>query len=624
VTGVAVLREFLGPAHRQLGRSASGAHTAAHGRDLAEVTSSLLRFVTVAGRYVGDVITAFDEIPGYDRRRPPGSGWPQAAADALAALSAASATLVPDDLDAPPPHPAACQLAQRLNSAATSLVAGRDLLQAHFASGRKGRVYRSEWAPVIASPAVAEALLADVAELAGQAAAVVAGIPETRGRSDAADMVALRLKTACGWLAYADGLVRAAREREPVPAADRELLHAIPATAPPARRVPADGWLASELCAAIVSTAERARIAAWGAARLDRMSPAISVTSWRRISAAGTAVSSHCQLLLTGLAVRAAEDGDTQISSRLQAAAEGAGYTARAWMRSSRHLDEVTTDVRWRITRAAAEGGDLAQLTGRLAQAALGADTSGRGGADAPGPVGGRLALESGDLPQVLAAVHGAADGIARLAEANHEQVLAAVKTGRILVPTRARAGKERGDFFVPASGGRTMSLLLATSGAWTASDRTAQAAGDIAVDVQASSRVLAAARAATQAKRRTRHVRARPATPQAGSADGAAAPAGRSGGRPAEADESRAPDGPFEARLREIGVISPRFLRRASALDRDGGRLIIEAAGEVLAQHAPLAGRVAVPDYGRPSGRRVSRLPVPSRSPEQELEAGS
>jgi hypothetical protein len=625
MTGVPVLGDFLRAAHRQLRRPAGWTQTAAHGRDLAEVTSSLLRFITVTGRYARDVITAFDEVPDHDRRRPPDTGWPRAAADVLAALSAALSALAPDGPAAQPPaRPPACELARRLDAATTSLAAGRDLLQAHFARGGKVRVRRSGWAPVIASPAAAEALLADVAELAGQAAELAGGIPKAHGRSDSADTAALRLEAACRWLAHADGLVQAARRRQPVRAADRELLYAIPATALPARRVPAGGQPVPELCEAIITTAERTRRAAWVAARLDRLSPAISVTSWRRIAASGTAASSHCQLLLAALAARAAEHDDTETSSRLQAAAEGAGYTVRAWVRSSRHLDQVTTDVRGPVTRATAEAGDLAQLTGRLADAILGAGTSGAGGAGGPGAAAraGGLALVPGDIPQVLAAVHHAVDGLARLAEANHEQARAAVTARRIFVPTRApAAGAAPGEAYVPASGERTLTFLLATSGAWTTSDRTAQAAGDLAVAARAPSRVLAAARAATRTPRRTRRVRARPETHQATPA-GPAAPAARPDDRPAEAGESRDLTGPFEARMREIGVTSPRFLRRASALDRDGREIITEAATERLTQRVPAAGPVAVLDAGRPPSRRVAHLTPPGRSPEQELEA--
>ena len=96
-------------------------------------------------------------------------------------------------------------------------------------------------------------------------------------QSAATGAAAARLDMSCQWLAQADQMTQAVRRREPVPAADRELLYAIPATALPGRS-PADGSQSvSELCEAITSTAERARRPAWLAG-----STAISVTSWRR------------------------------------------------------------------------------------------------------------------------------------------------------------------------------------------------------------------------------------------------------------------------------------------------------------------------------------------------------
>jgi hypothetical protein len=294
-------------------------------------------------------------------------------------------------------------------------------------------------------------------------------------------------------------------------------------------------------------------------------------------------------------------------------------------VRSSRQLDQVTTDVRWRVSRAAAEASDLAQLTGRLASASAGGTISGGGAAGRPGepaPAPGGLTPGPGDIPQVLAAVHHAADSLARLAEASHEQARAAVSARRVLVAARAPAdGTAASDLFVPASGKRTLSFLLATSGARTASDRTAQAVGEIAVAVQAPSRVLAAARGATRAQRRAGHVRADPDSQEAELAAPEAAEASPAG-RPARADSSPDLAGPFEARLREIGVTSPRFLRRASTLDRSGRKIIAEAAAERLSDHAPRAGLARVPGASRLPGRQVSHLSSPVRSSERELEA--
>jgi hypothetical protein len=626
MTGLPVLGDFLGAAHRQLERSAGWTGTAAHGRDLTELTASLLRFVIVTGRYTGDVVTAFGEVPDNDRRRRAGTPWPRAANDALAAMSAASSALVPGDSATPSPaSPPACELARRLDAATASLLAGRDLLQTHFGQGRQGRVHRSGWAPVIASPAVAEALLADVVALGGQASLLTSGLPEVPGRSATADTAARRLGAACRWLAHADDVVRAVHRRQPVLAADRELLYAIPATAIPVRQVPADGQPVPELCEAVIIAAERARHAAWAAARLDHRSPAISVTSWRRIAAAGTAASSHCELVLTALAARAAQHGNAGTRSELQIAAKRADNACWAWVRSSRCLDEVTTDVRWRVSPAAAEAGILAQLTGRLASASSDGSTSREAGSARPGErarATGGPTFEPSDFPYLLAAVHHVADSLAHLAEANDAQAHAAVMARRILVPARAPAtGGAPADFFVRPSGGRILSFLMASAGPRDASERTASAVEDIAVAVQAPSRTLAAARAATRSQRRTGRPRGLPQTQERGPAE-PEAPAALPGARPARAGRSQDLAGPFEARLREIGVTSPRFLRRASMLDRNGQKIITEAATERLNEHGSRAGPARVPGAGRRPSRRVSRLSPPVRSPDQELEA--
>ena len=68
MTGPPVLGDLLGAAHRQLDGPAGWPETAALGRDIEEVTGSLLRFSTVASRYVGDVSTAFGEMSSHDRQ----------------------------------------------------------------------------------------------------------------------------------------------------------------------------------------------------------------------------------------------------------------------------------------------------------------------------------------------------------------------------------------------------------------------------------------------------------------------------------------------------------------------------------------------------------------------------
>jgi hypothetical protein len=46
---------------------------------------------------------------------------------------------------------------------------------------------------------------------------------------------------------------------------------------------------------------------------------------------------------------------------------------------------------------------------------------------------------------------------------------------------------------------------------------------------------------------------------------------------------------GPFEARLRELGVTGQRFLGRAASIDRAGQQVLAEAATEILRLTAPV-----------------------------------
>jgi hypothetical protein len=616
-----VLGDFLSAAHRHLDGPADWTSTAAPGRDIEEVTGSMLRFITVTARYAGDVLAVFNEMPRSDNRMR--SAWPYVVTDVMANIYGASAAL---GLDTAAARPSAVQsankLARRLDAASASLAVGRDLLQTHFAQGRSGQLHRSAWAPVISSPAVSTALLADITSLAGQAAALAAALPPSPGQSAAIGAAASRLDMSCRWLAEADHATQAVRRREPVTVADRELLYSIPATALPTRSPAEVAQSVPELCEAITITAERARNAAWQAGRLDGKSPAISVTSWRRISASGLAASRHCQMLLAALSGRAADLGDAGLSFRLGIVARSAQASHESWTLSARRLGEVTTDVRWRASRAAVEAADLALLTGRLAHASP--DWVPSSLAREPARPAADLAPAPGDVRAVLAAVHHAADSLASLGQANQSQVRAAATAGRLLVPGESRhaAVAAGADSFVRPSGTHTLTVLAACDDALDASARTAGSIGEIAVDVQAPSRVLAAARAAVGPQ-----ARARPALAESGSR--AAGRGGRGGDgaarahvRPARSGRDGRPPGPFEARLREIGVTGSRFLGRAAGIDRSGQQVIIEAASEVLQQRSATGGPARDVGAGRLTSRQASQESPGVLSPEQDFGA--
>jgi len=225
VTGPPVLGELLGGAHRELDGQVAWPETAAVGRDIEAVTGSLLRFIVVASRYVGDVSIAFGET--FHRDKQIRKVWAPATTEVMASLSGAAAVLGSERAAVWPEPRAASGLSRRLDAAADLLVAGRDLMQTHFTQQPHGRLPRSDWAPVIASPAVSQALLAEVATLAGRAAVLAGAVQEAHGSATAA-VAAHRLGVASQWLAQADAVARAAGRRKPVAAADRELLYAVP------------------------------------------------------------------------------------------------------------------------------------------------------------------------------------------------------------------------------------------------------------------------------------------------------------------------------------------------------------------------------------------------------------
>jgi hypothetical protein len=86
---------------------------------------------------------------------------------------------------------------------------------------------------------------------------------------------------------------------------------------------------------AITDASERVAQAAWIAARLDPWSPSISVSSWRRIAAAGIATSHHCHVLLAILANRTSHLGSAELSKQLKAAAGQVWLTHDSWRLSA-------------------------------------------------------------------------------------------------------------------------------------------------------------------------------------------------------------------------------------------------------------------------------------------------
>ena len=139
MTGRTRFGDFLHAGHRSLD-SRAGEPSPARG-DVEEVSRSLLRVVTILGRYTQDTATAFHDVP--HRTPGPSSPWSRARVEALDALATAAGFLLRPAAGRPawPSARSASPLARRLDEMAAVLAAGRDLLHTHFAPGPRGRVH---------------------------------------------------------------------------------------------------------------------------------------------------------------------------------------------------------------------------------------------------------------------------------------------------------------------------------------------------------------------------------------------------------------------------------------------------------------------------------------------------
>jgi len=355
--------------------------------------------------------------------------------------------------------------------------------------------------------------------------------------------------------------IRTAHQREPVSVSDRELLHAIPVNAVPPRRLPDGSEPVTSLCEGVIDAADRARHSAWASGAVPPRSPAITISSLRQVATASALTSHHCEILFRSLAARTAEDSEhDDLSAGLLHAAEAAGRASSRWLSVAHALDDVTTDTRRHISRAAAGASDLALWTGRLAYTDPQWTLASGPSHQARSPQ--RLAPEPNDVPCVVAAVHHACDAITRLAYADREQMRAAAGADRILVATQAPP--DIWDIpipFVPAPPKRIDAILTLYEYTSTASTQATASAADAATAIQAPSRVLATARSITDARRQD----------ALGLASDAAI-------KPSLKRQERALPGPVERALRGLGVTSPELLRRGAEIDRASEQLILEA----------------------------------------------
>ena len=561
--------DFLTAARDHASVAAARPETDRGGDHVQEVTDSLLHVITVMSRYLHD-ITA---MPGDEQPlvRPPMTAWGSARINARDALASAAGHLRKHSGGQRKPGVTArSELARRLDATAVTLTAGRDLLHTHLARDPRGaRQFRSEWALVICSPPAEQALLAELASLTRQITPPCTGLALSAGTPDTADK-RYSLHRACGWLQVLSACVQTAQRTDPVTAADRDLLHAIPVNAPLPRPILDGTEPVTGLYDAVITSADRARHAAWLTGNQPAWSPHLTADSLRQVATTTTVTSHHCQILLRTLAARTDGSSAPGLSARLLRAADAAGRARDNWLHLAQALRQVDTDTMRHLSPTTGEPADLALSTGRLAYADP-AWTLSSGPGHQPRPPD-ELAPHPGDLPLALAAAHHACDAITSLAYTERERIRTAASAYRLLVPTRSLpATMDIPRPYAPALRDHVYTLLSLCQDAAAAAAEASAEVGEAAAAIRAPSYVLTTARAAANANRDTS-----PSPPRPDPGD------------PALALQPRELTGAAQNTLHGLGITSPRLLQRAADIDHATEQLILDAAEQRGLQHNP------------------------------------
>jgi len=565
----AVLGDFLRPARAHITAAArSGGDLPLPAR--RAVITELDRLVTTMTRYLDDLVLPADFTPASTA-----NANLRAALDTRLALRRAAASLHPAaaalrETAADNTHPAA----GHLSAANSYLAAGRDLLQTHFTTGPAGQPAGSTWwAPVITSPPVTAALLAELRACSRQLAAWTAQLSRTGSLYAGLPAAASQgLRAASRWLRTAASTNPAAHRLDP-PAAGRRLLAGIPAGFPPPRQPPSNAEPVPELCAGITITAERLRHAARTFADQSSWSPAANSKSWRRHALASAITGHASELILASLAERARQlDLSPAIRAQLTSAADALSQAWPACRAIARHWDTISTGAAHHgrdISPVAAEIDDLVLRTGRLAYdnphwAPDRADAS-------PARSPADLAATVSDLRAAVGAVHHATDAISRITACDTDAVRDAADGHRLYLPTRLLP--EHYDIpsrYAPAPPALAAELAGCYDTAANATRRAAAALDTLAVTAGSPSSTLALARLSAGSP-----VTAR----QPADNDRTQAPA-----LPAPLPDVLQPQaGKVEDILRSMDITEPGVLLRAAAIDH--------AAHDVLA-HATVSSR--------------------------------
>ena len=382
-----------------------------------------------------------------------------------------------------------------LSSAATHLVAGRDLLQTHFASSPSGiRGGTSSWAAALRSAQVTTALLARIgsfaAELAPWTARVSMEAPEDLDMPEAARL-ALHSASRSLWKA---GATAAAFARRQPPALEGQLvLAAIQANIPPPRCPVTGPESIPDLCGGITATAERLRHAVAESTRHTRWSPHAVSASWRHDALASAVIGHSSELILRALVQRVADLGaGSAIEARLSAAASAVNQAWTAWrtLTDAWGLISTNADQAAGVSPVAADISDLALRMGRLAYQNPGWTPACGSVSATRSPAA--LAPADGLLRAVLAAVHHATDAIAQITTQDRVAVRAAAVGRRLYMPTRLVPSRNTTPHpYSPAPSARVNALLADYDHAVSTCVTATAAIDDLVLIAEAPSRPL-------------------------------------------------------------------------------------------------------------------------------------
>jgi len=466
------------------------------------------------------------------------------------------------------------QVGSSMRAAVRSMQLARDLLHTHLdprlSLAAEGR---SEWAPVVTSAPVACALLDWVGGWASQIAPVAARVAASGRGITAAERQYLYAASQRLWaITWAVG---EAQERQPVRQDQLQLLEAIPVNARPASSYPAADAAVTGLCDGVISTAERLRAVVRQAAAQATWSPTLTRESFRHTAGCCAITASNLRIVLRTLAEHHGRP-DASLDGSMAAAAAAADCARATWLQAAEAWDHITTDTRGATSRTAADATSLALWTGRLAYAssdwtpALGPRHAARPATD--------LAASPDQLRHVIDAIHHASHTLTFVGEADRSQARSASMTGRLIVPTRSLPDSFDVPYrFAPAPGTRSAPLLSSYDLAVEASAAATDAIAELAAEVKAPSRMLAAYRAAVGTG-----LAASAEGPRSGHTKVSVARAARDHATTAARARRHAsamPAGPVERILLDLDITSADELMQAAALDTAADQLILRAA---------------------------------------------